>query len=165
MLSTLVGCKKNDEQVIRDGISSEFDEFAKADSELWTVGLSSAVVALDTMGITSQQLFSAWTEGYKYEITSVKIDGDKAMVEVKLTCKQFNPAVAIAQDNIMRVPGIDTKSVAEVQALYGAEILSELTAATPVTTTLNIPCTKADNVWSVGEDVYEDIALALLGSL
>ena len=164
MLSALAGCKRNDEQVIRDCISSEFDEVTKADSELWKIGLKTAVEALDTMGVPFQELFSVWTDGYKYEITSVKIDGDTAAVEVKVTCKQFNPAVAIAQDTIVHVPDVNNKPVDEVQALYGAEIMSELTAAAPVTTTISITCTKADNTWSIEGDIFEDISQALLGA-
>ena len=114
--------------------------------------------------IDSQELIAAWIDGYKYEIGAIKIDGNKATVEVKITCKQFYVALNAAGAEMLNDPNIgDFTSDEELYAVLGDLTIAQLKNLSPVTTDITIPCTKINNTWSEDASAENEYARALLG--
>jgi len=165
MMIMVAGCGKSDEQVIKDGISSELDQFKDVNSDQWQQNMSSLDSTLSGYGISSTDLVSSWVEGFDYQIGDVTIDGDTATVQVTITCKQLYPVMSAATQTLMNDPDVSTMSVTDLQTKVGTEIMKEFQNATPVTTTISVPCEKSGNSWTESAGAEAEYTKALYGDM
>ena len=159
----LTGCGNSDEKAIRDGLNNQFKQFKDPKSNLWQKDMKDAITELEALGISSTDLINAWIEGFAAEVGTIKIDGNKATAEVKITCKQFFPAVDSATDKLLNDPNLMSMTDDEMMKKFGDLIVSELKASKPVTTTLSIPCTKSGSTWTEAAGAEDEYNKALLG--
>ena len=159
----LTGCGNSDEKAIRTGLENQFKQFKDPKSDLWQKDMKDAISELEGIGISSTDLVNAWIEGFAAEIGTITIDGNKATADVKITCKQFFPAVNAATDKLLSDPNLASMSESEMMKKFGELIISELKASKPVTTTLKIPCTKSGNTWTEAAGAEAEYNKALLG--
>jgi hypothetical protein len=156
LLSALTGCGKSDEQAIREGLTQELEDLRNPDSDLRKEIINEAAADLETVGIDPQKFFSALLDGFKFEIGTITVSGNKATAEITMTCRQAAAAMQAATERgIAEVTADMTEE--QIQARIGEIILEELGKASLETTTVTIPCTKTDNVWSEdagAEDIY-----------
>jgi hypothetical protein len=161
---SLMGCA-NDEQVIRDGLTEDLNEFNDPNSLLWKELITSSGSDLSDIGLGSQDLISAWTEGFSFEVGEITVDGDKADVAITITCKQLGTAVTTATEKIMsESASFENMTEEEITKKMGETILDELKQSSPVTTDITIHCTKTGNEWNIDEDATSEYARALAGS-
>jgi hypothetical protein len=151
MICALAGCS-NDETVIRNGLTEEFNQFKDA-----------ALVERSGMsGGMPTEVLSAWLDGYAFEIGEITIDGNSATAEISITCKQLYVATANTDDRIANEP-----STATTQEEYTENIntilLNELGKLSPVTTKLVLTCEKTSNTWTVSDESVTAYMNALLG--
>ena len=165
MMFATVGCGNSDEQVIKKGLTEELNQFKDPNSDVWQKDFKSALSEFEGYGINSQDLVSAWTDGFKFEIGTITVDGDKATAEVTITCKQFYPAVTAATNALTSDPSISNLSMDEMMVKYTERVITELKQSSPASTTISISCTKVGNTWSVGLSSGSEVASALLGSM
>jgi hypothetical protein len=164
MLFALVGCGKSDEQVIKEGLSEELDGFKNPDSDMWSEIIASDGASLESVGLDTKAVIASWTQGFAYEITSVTVDGDTATAEINITCKQLYPVIETAQSKILADESNAQLSSDELTKKIAQIIMEELDNATPITTTVTVPCSKDGDTWAEGagaEALYEG---ALMGS-
>jgi hypothetical protein len=147
----LAGCS-NDEQVIRDGLTEEFNQFKDLDSAAWR-GTSDSL---------SREQLTALVDGYAFEIGTITVDGDSAVAELSLSCKQLYPTMKKVED---RLATEDTSSLAEAEYLDKVNeiLLDEMKNASPVTTQISIACEKTGNTWTVSDTSVAEYTNALLG--
>jgi len=164
---SLTGCFffSNDSKVIKDGLSDALEQWKNYDSNLWQVEMKDALKEFESLGINSKDLVNAWIEGFDYKVGTVKINGNKATVEITITCKQFYPASAAADEKLSSVPGIETMTDAQITKKYGELLIAELKAAKPVTTTFTTTCTKKDKIWNEDTSSEQNYIDALMGQL
>ena len=165
MMVPLTGCIKTDEQVIRDAVNNELKQIGDTKSDFWQNDLKEATKEFEDLGIDSQGLLIAWIDGYKYEIGAIKIDGNKATVEVTITCKPLLVALNAAGAEMLNDPNF--KNITDEYELYSTLMdlaIAQLNSFSPVTTTITIPCTKIGNTWTEDVAAGSEYSRALLGS-
>jgi hypothetical protein len=164
MLFALVGCGKSDEDVIKDGLAEELDNFKNIDSDMWKEIIASDGGSLESVGLDTKAVITSWTQGFSYEITSVTVDGDTATAEINITCKQLYPVIEAAQSKLLADPDTATLSSDDITKKIAEIIMQELDNATPVSTTVSIPLTKSGDTWSEGANAETLYQNALMGS-
>ena len=120
----LAGCAENSEEAVRNVVTTELDAVKNSDTETIEAiaGDSSEFQALSTYGISATDAYEAVFNGFDYKIESVKVDGDKAVVGVKLTAKdssftsmttqEMNQAIGkLVLDTIKDLPTTETDTV------------------------------------------------------
>ena len=160
MVFALAGCVKSDEQVIRDGLTDKLNQLKNPKSDFWQ---KEAKEKLSDLAIDPQQLVTAWTEGFDYKIGAIRIDGNRATIEITITCKQINPAIEAAQLKFRNDPTADSLSENERQKKYNELAVSELKAASLVTTTISVEYLKSGNTWSESYSSLNEYSRALVG--
>jgi hypothetical protein len=159
----LGGCA-NDETAIRNGLTTELDQFKDPDSALWKEITASSASEFADMGVESQDLINAWTEGFSFEVGEITVDGDTAQATISITSKQLASAMTAAQEALLSdMSSLEQMTEAEIQKKTGEVILDALKKSTPVTTEITVPCTKSGNQWSEDESATNEYARALLG--
>jgi len=165
MTAAVVGCGKSDEQVIRKGISDELNQFKDVKSDIWKDTMAGITDTLANSGGDPEALITSWMDGFDYKIGAISVDGDKATVELTITCKQLYPALKAAQNTATNTPGVENMSVTDIQALLITEMSAELQNAIPVTSTVSVSYEKVNNEWSEVSGAEGEIVLALVGSM
>jgi hypothetical protein len=159
----LVGCT-SDEQAIRNGLTTELDQFKDPNSALWKEITNSSADDFADMGLDSQTLISAWTEGFSFEVGEITVTGNTAQAQVSITSKQLAAAMTAIQNMVPDDPSsAEQMTEAEITKKLGEEILNALNQSAPVTTEITIPCTKVGNEWSEDASATTEYARALLG--
>jgi hypothetical protein len=158
----LGGCT-SDEQAIRNGLTTELDQFKDPNSALWKEITSSSADDFADMGLESQDLISAWTEGFSFEIGEITVTGNTAEAQISITSKQLVSATTNLTETLRNDPSIQEMTEAEAIKRTGEIILDALKQSTPVTTEITILCTKNGNEWSEDASATNEYAQALLG--
>ncbi|MDR3053087.1 MAG: hypothetical protein LBU48_04435 [Coriobacteriales bacterium] len=161
----LVGCGKNDEAVIREGLTAELDEFKDANSASYAL-LVSEMSALGDIGIDSSAFIASWLDGFAYSVGDIKIDGDAATATVDITVKQLGPAMEAAMEQVTAMqdnPSWASKSEAEVMAAIGSYFTEALAAEPLATTTITLDYVMADNAWQPGPNFESSVVQAFAG--
>jgi hypothetical protein len=151
MIGALTGCANN-EQVIRDGLTEEFNQFKDA-SVVEQAGMS---------GGMPTEVLTAWLDGYTFEIGEITVDGNSATAALTITCKPLYTATANAEKRITNEPSTATTE-AENTARINEILLEEMNKLSPVTTELLLTCEKIGNTWTVSDKSVNDYMTALLG--
>jgi hypothetical protein len=157
-LATLLattGCLGGDEAVIRDGLTSEFNELKNPSSDTWA----------DVSGEMPTDVINAWLGGFNYEIGEITIDGDTATAAVTLTNKQLMPAVLSASERMTTEDLSSITTEEESWAKTTEIILEELQKTQAKTTEVVIECEKMGNLWSVSAEGQAVLTTALLGEM
>ena len=149
MLAALMGLaacssESNDEEQIESIITEVFDEVKNADDEALNMMAEGAseddLATMEQYGISSDDYFRSFFDGFDYSIDSVTVDGDTATVEITYTSKTMGTFYSAIND-------IDTSSITS-DSDVGTALLSALDNAEvitygPVSATL----TKEDGTW------------------
>jgi hypothetical protein len=159
---TLGGCV-NDEKAIRDGLTTELNQFKDPNSVLWKEITASSADEFADMGVESQDLVNAWIEGFSFEIGEITVNGDTAQAEISITSKQLVSATSNLTETLMNDPSIQQMTEEEATKKAGEIILDALRKSTPVTTEITVPCVKNGNQWSEDASATNEYARALLG--
>ena len=129
----LVGCagsdfSSSDEQAIKDDISTRLDELKAGSGDsvkLVQDTLEGYVGAqLDDMGLTAQDVVSAYLQGFDYEIGDTTGSGGSATCKVKLTCRSVTGIVADFQAKSKGLSGSEAGAVL-IQCISDAPLASE----------------------------------------
>jgi hypothetical protein len=147
------GCKSNDESVIRNGVTDQFNQLKDSGSPTW----SNVSRSLSSDAVT------IWLDDYRFEIGAITVDGDTASVTVTVTNKQLYPTLASAQERLLSEEA-SSLTDAEFEQRAGDLILDELERAQPVTTEVVLACEKSDNTWSATGASMGEFMNALLGT-
>jgi hypothetical protein len=148
MGTVLVGCGGNDEQVIKDGLSSNLEQFKDPKSAQWQEIISVQGSQLESVGIDPQELVVAWVDGFEFSIDSVTVTDDTAVVEITITCKQLNAAMQSATSALLADESLAELSTDEIEKKTADTIMSELRALQPATTSITVECVKNGNEWT-----------------
>jgi hypothetical protein len=159
----LGGCA-NDETAIRNGLTTELDQFKDPNSALWKEITDSSASDFADMGVETQDLINAWTNGFSFEVGEITVDGDTAQAKISITSKQLISAMDGLTETLMNDPSVQEMTESELTKKTGELILNALEKSAPVTTEITVPCTKSGNQWSEDESATNEYARALLGS-
>jgi hypothetical protein len=155
MLLAVTGCLGSDEAVIRDGLTSEFDELKNPSSDTWA----------DVAGEMPTDVIDAWLGGFNYEIGEIIINGDTATAAVTFTNKQLMPAILSATERMETEDLSSITTEEEGMAKSTEMILEELQKSQAKTTEVVIECEKVGNLWSVSMEGQAVLTTALLGEM
>ena len=138
----LAGCAENSEEAVRNVVTTELDAVKNSDTETIEAiaGDSSEFQALSTYGISATDAYEAVFNGFDYKIESVKVDGDKAVVGVKLTAKdltKFQSALVEAAQNLAKDSSFTSMTTQEMNQAIGKLVLD---------TIKDLPTTETDTV-------------------
>lgn len=160
---------KSDEEVIREGVTSEFETIKNYDgtgtSEIF--GDVSEMAELDQFGISADDFFKTWLSGFDYSVDDVTVDGNNATVKVTVTIKSFAEAM---EDFQTRISEIDATTMAdktqeELYAEMGTMLMDCIDSASLMTETVELPYTLNGNEWAPGAGFESALSQALFGGL
>ncbi|MDR2108175.1 MAG: hypothetical protein LBP28_01765 [Coriobacteriales bacterium] len=157
----LAACGKSDEEIIREGLTSEFNQLKDTSSEEFSKISSQIQRTLDQQGIKIEGFMETWLEGFDYSIDSIQVDGSQATAKMTISAKQFGPildqVVAEVQSSGQQYDTIEAATTAI------SELLAErLASAQPSTTTVEVACSKIDNTWQISSNVTDEIVMPAL---
>lgn len=171
----LFGCGQSSEDVIRGGISEELDMLKNMDDE--TLDLLMEDIPYDmqyttqALGISVEDYFTAYFDGFDYKINDIDVNGDEATVNVTLFVKS-----ASAMDDAVNdyVDSLTPQQLTEVQqgmmsgsapAWFGEGFIQTIESI-PNTQLDNIliRVTKEGNTWSYDDATQDIIEAALINS-
>lgn len=169
----LSGCKPPAGQLAANAAIAEMGALDKKDPE--AIGYVPEVAqakTLEQIGVSEQEFFGWWLDGFAYSLGDVELnfDEDAGEIDAKITCRQLEPI--IKQWSSEYVTWLVTNRAAiqagesEDPCEYGRLLLQSMFETTePVLTECTIQVQKYDDAWSVvgsqDNGLYRD---ALLGS-
>ena len=169
----LAGCKPPAGQLAANAAIAEMGALDKKDPE--AIGYIPEVVeaqSLEQIGVSEQEFFDWWLEGFSYSLGDVElnVDEDAGEVNAKITCRQLEPI--IRQWSNEYVTWLVSNSIAiqagqtEDPCEYGRLLLQSMFESNePTLVECMIQVQKYDDAWSVvasqDNGLYRD---ALLGS-
>lgn len=152
---TLVGCGgSSDEDKIKEAVSHDF-EILKAGENITEALPESAqteFASLSQYGINSDELLSAWFDGFDYSVGEIVIDEEAgtATVAVSVTSKQlYTSLVDWTEDFIDWAYANVGVSQSELMEYAGTSLMDAVKNTTPVTTDVTFDMEKADGEWIV----------------
>lgn len=172
----LAGCAQSDQDVIRNGITEELNKLKNMDdktvSEIETSLPYSMKAQFNAMGLSLQDYFKAYFQGFDFQIGDIKVDGNKATVDMTLEVKS---ATDVAQAITAYEESLSEEQLFEIaNALYGSadmpswygEGIIQAVSEVPnnTTETLQIPVSKSGNTWSYDEAADDILAAAVAGA-
>lgn len=166
-LGALAGCGADDEQVIRDGLTKEFETIKSMDEAT----LNEYVQDMDAedfaeFGIEPEEFVKAFFADFDYEIGDITIDGDTADATVTLTNKsisQFQSEIERIVAELMESPEATSLDQEAFYALYGQKIMEALNNVAPATAEpIVIECTKDGSTWNVDDAASQEVLTALM---
>lgn len=170
----LSGCKPPEGQLAANAVIAEMGALDKKDPEAISyLPEVSQAQTLEQIGISQQEFFSWWLDGFTYSLGDVELnfDEDAGEINAKITCRQLEPIikewsneyVAWLVDNRAAIQAGETEDPCE----YGRLLLQSIFETTdPTLTECIVQVQKFDDTWSVvgsqDNGLYRD---ALLGSI
>lgn len=92
-LGTLSGCAQSSEELVRKSVAEELDGVKNLDDASMSEFISgvnpSDAAVFSQMGIDMKEFVKTYLSGFDYRIEDVAVTGDKADVQLELTCKSF----------------------------------------------------------------------------
>jgi hypothetical protein len=159
LLSGLTACKEATEAVIRESLTTELDKLKNPNSTLW----SDAGVGEDG-GLTTE-FVTAWSESYSFEIGEVAVNGDTAIVQISITCKQIGPIMKEITDAALSGEGFEGLTADEITQKVEDLFMDELNKAQPATTEFETVFNKTNNTWLEDTANDQEYMKALMGNL
>lgn len=155
-LGTFTGCNVNEEneEVIRNSITEEFEPYKNHDSSIINQIQSENAVALATIGIDGKEYAEALLNGFDYSIEDVTVDGKNASVTMIITQKDIDEDEAEAiMTGLAEDPEFVNMSMDERKALISEKIFEyinsvEAAPQDPVT----IDFVMNGNTWELTDD-------------
>lgn len=159
------------EQIVRDGLASDFDMLLDEESQARQTMVSNleSTGALSGLGVDTQGFLNALLEGMEYEIASVEVDDEAktATATVELTCKSLTDVATRAQE-LLNQRAADAGETAispeETLAWMGECLMQAAREDAPESVELELDCSSDDEgTWSADDSVAAAVAGALLG--
>lgn len=159
------------EQIVRDGLASDFDMLLDAESQARQTMVSNleSTGALSGLGVDTQGFLDTLLEGMEYEIASVEVDDEAktATATVELTCKSLTDVATRAQE-LLNQRAADAGETAispeETLAWMGECLMQAAQEDAPESVELELDCSSDDEgTWSADDSVAAAVAGALLG--
>ena len=159
------------EQIVRDGLASDFDMLLDEESQARQTMVSNleSTGALSGLGVDTQGFLNALFEGMEYEIASVEVDDEAktATATVELTCKSLTDVATRAQE-LLNQRAADAGETAispeETLAWMGECLMQAAQEDAPESVELELDCSSDDEgTWSADDSVAAAVAGALLG--
>lgn len=159
------------EQIVRDGLASDFDMLLDEESQARQTMVSNleSTGALSGLGVDAQGFLNALLEGMEYEIASVEVDDEAktATATVELTCKSLTDVATRAQE-LLNQRAADAGETAispeETLAWMGECLMQAAQEDAPESVELELDCSSDDEgTWSADDSVAAAVAGALLG--
>ncbi|MBM6785957.1 hypothetical protein H6A33_07070 [Collinsella tanakaei] len=159
------------EQIVRDGLASDFDMLLDEESQARQTMVSNleSTGALSGLGVDTQGFLDALLEGMEYEIASVEVDDEAktATATVELTCKSLTDVATRAQE-LLNQRAADAGETAispeETLAWMGECLMQAAQEDAPESVELELDCSSDDEgTWSADDSVAAAVAGALLG--
>ncbi|MBM6777149.1 hypothetical protein [Collinsella ihumii] len=159
------------EQIVRDGLASDFDMLLDEESQARQTMVSNleSTGALSGLGVDTQGFLNALFEGMEYEIASVEVDDEAktATATVELTCKSLTDVATRAQE-LLNQRAADAGETAispeETLAWMGECLMQAAREDAPESVELELDCSSDDEgTWSADDSVAAAVAGALLG--
>ena len=161
---------KSDEEIIREGISAEFDAIMDKNSEEYQeiVEEVDASAGMDEFGVTGEEFVGSLLDGFDYEITSIEVDdaNDTAVCYVTVTSKTFADILPDLEQRItefMSDPSVYNKSTDELYTMMGEVVMESVDSAEPRPVDLELLCNRdEDGNWSEDDSVEDEISRLLM---
>lgn len=159
------------EQIVRDGLASDFDMLLDEESQARQTMVSNleSTGALSGLGVDTQGFLDTLLEGMEYEIASVEVDDEAktATATVELTCKSLTDVATRAQE-LLNQRAADAGETAispeETLAWMGECLMQAAQEDAPESVELELDCSSDDEgTWSADDSVAAAVAGALLG--
>ncbi|MDN0055847.1 hypothetical protein [Collinsella ihumii] len=159
------------EQIVRDGLASDFDMLLDEESQARQTMVSNleSTGALSGLGVDTQGFLNALFEGMEYEIASVEVDDEAktATATIELTCKSLTDVATRAQE-LLNQRAADAGEAAispeETLAWMGECLMQAAQEDAPESVELELDCSSDDEgTWSADDSVAAAVAGALLG--
>ncbi|HJG31869.1 MAG TPA: hypothetical protein K8U80_10820 [Collinsella ihuae] len=159
------------EQIVRDGLASDFDMLLDKESQARQTMVSNleSTGALSGLGVDTQGFLDTLLEGMEYEIASVEVDDEAktATATVELTCKSLTDVATRAQE-LLNQRAADAGETAispeETLAWMGECLMQAAQEDAPESVELELDCSSDDEgTWSADDSVAAAVAGALLG--
>ena len=159
------------EQIVRDGLASDFDMLLDEESQARQTMVSNleSTGALSGLGVDTQGFLNALLEGMEYEIASVEVDDEAktATATVELTCKSLTDVATRAQE-LLNQRAADAGETAispeETLAWMGECLMQAAQEDAPESVELELDCSSDDEgTWSADDSVAAAVAGALFG--
>lgn len=174
-LSMLALCACNSgpsaEEVIREGLSEEFDMIVNRKGDDWDEMISDIEEQADlsTFGIDAEEFVNTLFDGFDYEITSVDVDedNDTAMAHVTLTAKSMKDvmdALESAANDFMNDPAnYEGLSEDEIYKKVGELMMDAIRGVETREIDVDLECERdEDGNWTESDSVEDEITNALL---
>lgn len=156
------------EEVIRNGVTEEFEEIKSLDDE-FLAELVEAVDASDDLallGIEAEDFCKAILSGFDYKVGDITIDGNDATVNVTVTMKDTAEILETWSNDIMTL-ATDESALSmtedELYAKMGEMLMTCFEEGEVKDTVLDLPYEKVDNVWQGTEEAENMIANTVAG--
>jgi len=162
-------CSSNsDEQVIRDGITSELESIKQLDDDAMDQILGSAASSADfaQFGITDEEFVRSWLTGFDYSVDDVTVNGNNATVDVTITCKPMSGIMVTFQNDITDFASSDeaaTMTQDELNNQTGTILLDSVDDTSTATTSVSLPYVKNGNTWEPGSAFNTELSKVLIG--
>ncbi|MBM6688697.1 hypothetical protein [Collinsella ihumii] len=159
------------EQIVRDGLASDFDMLLDEESQARQTMVSNleSTGALSGLGVDTQGFLNALFEGMEYEVASVEVDDEAktATATIELTCKSLTDVATRAQE-LLNQRAADAGETAispeETLAWMGECLMQAAQEDAPESVELELDCSSDDEgTWSADDSVAAAVAGALLG--
>ncbi len=172
----LAGCGNSPEQVIRDGLTQEFDTVKNLDDATLDEIAGESLAGLDEyeeFGIDIKEFLRSYLDGFDYTIGNVTVDGDTAEAEATLKIKSYSQFESDFEANInsyMEELQSDPSALAnmneeDLYAQIGPIMMDTINNVSVVETEpIIIECTKTGNTWEVADSAEQAIQDAMMNS-
>ena len=163
---SLVACGKSDQDVIRDGITAEFESIKNLTNKDLFDGFTQGAGDLSTYGIDNEEFLRAWLSDFDYSVDNVSVNGNNATVTVTVTCKLMadfmDAAMEEAEDLSERAGDMTQK---ELNQEVGKLLMKAITNMSAKTTKITLSYVKDGNVWKPGPNFDSELAPGFIGKM
>ena len=173
-LFALAGCggNKSDEDIIREGITTELEAIKSMDQEFVdTLVADSGSSDFAAYGIDVTEFMKGYLDGFDYSVDTIEVaeDGNTATVIVTLTCKSFAGFMEQVQtDSTEWAANIDSAASMtneDINAAVGGIIMDALGKVESVTTDpISVTYEKVDGSWQAAAGTEDVISAGLLSN-
>lgn len=159
------------EEVIREGLSEEFDMIVNKKGDDWDEMISDIEdeADLSTFGIDAEEFVNVLFDGFDYEITSVDVDeeDDTAVAHVTLTSKSMKDVTAAleqAADDFTSDPNnYAGLSEDDIYKKVGELMMDAIRGVETQNVDVDLECERdEDGNWSEADSVADEITNALM---
>lgn len=170
---TLCACNNgpSSEEVIREGLSEEFDMIVNKKGDDWDEMISDIEdeAEFSQLGIDAEEFYNVWFDDFDYEITSVDVDeeDDTAVAHVTLTSKTMKDVMAAfeqATDDFTSDPNnYAGLSKDDIYKKFGELMMDAIRGVESHEIDVDLECERdEDGNWTEADSVEDEITNALM---